>query len=113
MEDVMMHEVRPVRKQFDIWAHSEPQLERRLHWFGRALALRNGYIVAVQRTSGEGRHVASIAYEVPLPAQRSRRQRPSHPSSGLTRNDLTGRDQIGRGRDVLARPAAGRDDLDA
>jgi hypothetical protein len=58
----------PVRRHFDLSASSEPQLELRLHWFGRALEVRQGYIVAVQRRrSGRGKHVASIAYEVPLP----------------------------------------------
>jgi hypothetical protein len=76
MEDSAMDDVQPVRKQFDISAPSEPQLELRLHWFGRALAVRRGYIVAVQRRqSGAGKHVASIAYEVPLPAQGQRRSR--------------------------------------
>jgi hypothetical protein len=63
-----MHHGLPVRKHFDISALSEPQLELRLHWFGRALAVRRGYIVDVQRRrSGAGEHVASIAYELPLP----------------------------------------------
>jgi hypothetical protein len=63
-----MHDALPVRKHFDISALSEPQLELRLHWFGRALAVRDGYIVDVKRRrSGAGEHVASIAYEMPLP----------------------------------------------
>jgi hypothetical protein len=80
MEDSVMDDVRAVRKQFDISAPSEPQLELRLHWFGCALAVRRGYIVAVQRRqSGPGQHVASIAYEVPLPAQ-ARRRAPKAPA---------------------------------
>ncbi len=63
-----MHDALPVRKEFDICAPSEPQLELRLHWFGRALAVRRGYIVHVKRgRSHAGEHVASIAYEMPLP----------------------------------------------
>jgi hypothetical protein len=73
LEDPMMNDVLPVRKQFDIIARSEPQLELRLHWFGCALAARRGYIVNVQRRrSGMGQHVASIAYELPLPPSRRR-----------------------------------------
>jgi hypothetical protein len=63
-----MHEVRSIRRQFDIVGSSQSQLELRLHWFGRALAVRRGYIVAVLRSrGGRGEHVASIAYEMPLP----------------------------------------------
>jgi hypothetical protein len=63
-----MQHVRSIRRQFDIVAASEPQLELRLRWFGCALAVRSGYIVGVLRTrSGRGEHVASIAYEMPLP----------------------------------------------
>lgn len=58
----------PVRRHVDISARTGAQLELRLHWFGRALAVRSGYIVAVQRRPSQpGRHVASIAYEMPLP----------------------------------------------
>lgn len=68
-----MNDALPVRKHFDIVARSEPQLELRLHWFGRALAVRRGYIVDVQRRrSGVGQHVATIAYELPLPPSRRR-----------------------------------------
>lgn len=63
-----MQDALPVRKEFDISAPSEPQLELRLHWFGRALEVRRGYIVHVKRgRSHAGEHVASIAYEMPLP----------------------------------------------
>jgi hypothetical protein len=57
----------PVRKEFDIRAQNAPQLELRLHWFGRALEARSGYIVQVKRRRHQGEHVASIAYEMPLP----------------------------------------------
>lgn len=75
-----MPDAYPIRKQIDICARSEPQLELRLHWFGSALAIRDGYIVAVKRQrSGADRHVASIAYEVPVPlcAPRPRRRAPA------------------------------------
>jgi hypothetical protein len=58
----------PVRRHVDISARTGAQLELRLHWFGRALAVRSGCIVAVhRRSSQQGRHVASVAYEMPLP----------------------------------------------
>jgi hypothetical protein len=69
-----MQDAFPVRKEFDIRAPSAPQLELRLHWFGRALEARRGYIVRVQRRRLRGEHVASIAYEMPLPRY-GRRQR--------------------------------------
>ena len=51
-----------------ISARSSAQLELRLHWFTRALAIRGGYIVATaRRSSGAGRHMAAVAYELPLP----------------------------------------------
>jgi hypothetical protein len=79
-----MHHARSIRRQFDIVASSESQLELRLHWFGRALAVRRGYIVAVLRSrSGRGAHVASIAYEMPLPRYPKglgARRRPRQPS---------------------------------
>jgi hypothetical protein len=62
-----MQDALPVRKEFDIRASSAPQLELRLHWFGRALEARRGYIVQVKRRRHQGEHVASIAYEMPLP----------------------------------------------
>ena len=77
-----MEEALPVRKEFDIRAPNAPQLELRLHWFGRALEARSGYIVRVQRRRHGGEHVASIAYEMPLPRY-SRRGRSA--SSGLER----------------------------
>jgi hypothetical protein len=59
----------PVRRHVDISAQTGAQLELRLLWFGRALAVRSGSIVTVYRHSGKsGRHVASIAYEMPLPS---------------------------------------------
>lgn len=71
-----MQDALPIRKEFDIRAPSAPQLELRLHWFGRALEARHGYIVRVMRRRQQGEHVASIAYEMPLPRY-GRRQRPS------------------------------------
>jgi len=61
-----------IRKEFDIRAPNAPQLELRLHWFGRALEARHGYIVRVKRRRHQGEHVASIAYEMPLPRYGSR-----------------------------------------
>lgn len=73
-----MRDALPIRKEFDIRAPSAPQLELRLHWFGRALEARRGHIVRVRRRRDDGEHVASIAYEMPLPryAGRARRRRP-------------------------------------
>jgi len=68
----------PVRRHVDISARTGAQLELRLHWFGRALAVRSGYIVAVHpRTCQPDRHVVSVAYEMPLPqyARRPRKER--------------------------------------
>jgi hypothetical protein len=62
-----MEQAPPVRKEFDIRAPNAPQLELRLHWFGRALEARRGYIVRVKRRRHGDEHVASIAYEMPLP----------------------------------------------
>jgi hypothetical protein len=69
-----MEDTPPVRKEFDIRAPNAPQLELRLHWFGRALEARSGYIVRVKRRRHGHEHVASIAYEMPLPphARRAR-----------------------------------------
>lgn len=82
-----MHHARSIRRQFDIVASSDSQLELRLHWFERALAVRRGVIVAVLRSrGGRGEHVASIAYEMPLPrypktpGAARRRQRQSSPA---------------------------------
>jgi hypothetical protein len=69
-----MQDALPVRKEFDIRALSAPQLELRLHWFGRALEARRGYIVRVKRHRHQGEHVASIAYEMPLPKYGRQRQ---------------------------------------
>jgi hypothetical protein len=75
VEDPNMHDALPVRKQFDICAPSASQLELRLHWFGRALEIRRGHIVHVERQrSGAGQHVASVAYEVPVHHARSTRR---------------------------------------
>jgi hypothetical protein len=70
-----MQEELPIRKEFDIRAPNAPQLELRLRWFGVALEARKGYIVRVKRRRHGGEHVASIAYEMPLPryARRARR----------------------------------------
>jgi hypothetical protein len=58
----------PVRRHVNISARSGAQLELRLHWLTRALAVHGGYIVATRRRStGAGRHVAAVAYELPLP----------------------------------------------
>jgi hypothetical protein len=58
----------PVRRHVNISARSGAQLELRLHWLMTALALRGGYIVATRRRSTlAGRHVAAVAYELPLP----------------------------------------------
>jgi hypothetical protein len=65
----------PIRKEFDIRAPNAPQLELRLRWFGVALEARSGYIVRVKRRRHGGEHVASIAYEMPLPRY-ARRARP-------------------------------------
>jgi hypothetical protein len=62
------YEGAPVRRHVNISARSGAQLELRLHWFTRALAVRGGYIVALlQRSTGAGRQVATVAYELPLP----------------------------------------------
>jgi hypothetical protein len=67
MKDEMKQEA-PVRRHVNISARSSAQLELRLHWFTRALAVRGGYILAMlRRSSGAGRHVATVAYELPLP----------------------------------------------
>jgi len=71
-----MQDALPVRKEFDIRALSAPQLELRLHWFGRALEARHGYIVRVKRRRHQGEHVASIAYEMPLPKYGRRARQP-------------------------------------
>lgn len=63
-----MQNALPVRKEFDLRAPSAPQLELRLRWFGRALEARRGYIVRLERRRHGGEHVASIAYEMPLPS---------------------------------------------
>ena len=57
----------PVRKEVDLRAPSAPQLELRLRWFGHALEARRGYIVRLERRRHGREHVASIAYEMPLP----------------------------------------------
>jgi hypothetical protein len=63
----MSHQA-PVRRQVNISARTRAQLELRLHWLTRALAIRGGYILAMRRRSTvAGRHVAAVAYEMPLP----------------------------------------------
>jgi hypothetical protein len=62
-----MQDALPIRKQFDLRAPSAPQLELRLRWFGHALEARCGYIVRLERRRHGHEHVASIAYEMPLP----------------------------------------------
>jgi hypothetical protein len=58
----------PVRRHVNISAQSGAQLELRLHWLTKALAVHGGYIVATRRRStGAGRHMAAVAYEMPLP----------------------------------------------
>lgn len=62
-----MYEALPVRKYFDIRARDAARLELELKSFGRALQRRRGYILSVERCSSGSEHVASIAYEMPLP----------------------------------------------
>jgi len=63
-----MKDEAPVRRHVNISARSGAQLELRLHWFTRALSIRGGYIIAtLRRWSEAGRHVATVAYELPLP----------------------------------------------
>lgn len=76
-----MQDAVPVRKEFDIRAANAPQLELRLHWFGRALEARSGYIVRVERRRHCGEHVASIAYEMLLPRYARPPRRPAAPAA--------------------------------
>ena len=77
-----MMEEAPVRRHVNISARSGAQLELRLHWLTRALAVQGGYIVATRRRSiGAGRHVAAVAYEMPLP----KFARPLHRKPGRDR----------------------------
>lgn len=81
-----MHHSRSIRREFHIVAANESQLERRLHWFESALAVRRGTIVAVLRSRSGGEHVATISYEMPLPrypktAGAARRRQRSAPAS--------------------------------
>jgi hypothetical protein len=62
-----MRDALPIRKEIDLRATSAPQLELRLRWFGHALEARRGYIVRLERRRLGAEHVASIAYEMPLP----------------------------------------------
>src|SRR5688572_30355771 len=58
----------PIRKHVNISARDSAQLELRLHWFARALAERQGYIVALlRRANASGRQVATVSYELQLP----------------------------------------------
>lgn len=60
---------RPIRKHVNISARDSAQLELRLHWFARALAERQGYIVALRRLrEASGRQVAAVSYELQLPS---------------------------------------------
>ena len=77
-----MQEAHAVRKEFEIRAPSAPQLELRLHWFGRALEARCGYIVRVERRRRGPEHVASIAYEMPLPRYARRARLPALAEGG-------------------------------
>jgi hypothetical protein len=87
-----MQDSLPIRKEFDIRAPNAPQLELRLHWFGRALQARSGYIVRVERRRHGAEHVASIAYEMPVPrygvAGRARSGRRAMPPSNGAGGDL-------------------------
>jgi hypothetical protein len=71
----------PVRKHVNISARDSAQLELRLHWFARALAERQGYIVALlRRCNASGHQVATVSYELQLPrlappAQQAHRRR--------------------------------------
>ena len=87
----------PVRRHVDIWA----QLELRLHWFGTALAVRSGYVVAVhRRPSQPGRHVASIAYELPLPRYTRPPRKARSPFAPDARGQELGQEQ-GRSAGVM------------
>ena len=80
------YEQAPVRRHVNISARSGAQLELRLHWFTRALAVRGGYIIALlQRSTGAGRQVATVAYELPLPkfARPGRGAATRQPSPGV------------------------------
>jgi hypothetical protein len=78
-----MREALPIRKEIDLRATSAPQLELRLRWFGHALEARRGYIVRIERRRLGAEHVASIAYEMPLPRYgRAARQGSSVPEHG-------------------------------
>ena len=76
----------PVRKHVNISARDSAQLELRLHWFARALAERQGYIVALlRRSNASGRQVATVSYDLQLPtavpqvaSPRARRSAPRH-----------------------------------
>ena len=58
---------RPVRRHVNISARDSAQLELRLHWFARALAERDGYIVSLlRRCSASGRPSATVSYELQL-----------------------------------------------
>jgi hypothetical protein len=83
-----VHEQAPVRRHVNISARSGAQLELRLHWFTRALAVRGGYIIAMlRRSTGAGRQVATVAYELPLPkfARPGRGAATRQPSPGVRR----------------------------
>jgi hypothetical protein len=104
-----MQDALPVRKEFDIRAPSAPQLELRLHWFGRALEARSGYIVQVKRRRHLGEHVASIAYEMPLPRYELKQRSPNRHDP--LRYDQSRHDMARRGQRRVA--ASGSDGYDS
>ena len=85
-----MQDAPAVRKEFEIRAPSAPQLELRLHWFGRALEARCGYIVRVERCRRGPEHVAAIAYEMPLPRYGRRSRLPARAEGSEARVSAVG-----------------------
>jgi hypothetical protein len=92
----MMQVPPAVRKEFEIRAPSAPQLELRLHWFGRALEARCGYIVRVERGQRGLEHVASIAYEMPLPRYGRRSRVPARADGAQSLLGASGADATAR-----------------
>jgi hypothetical protein len=80
-----MQEAHAVRKEFEIHAPSAAQLELRLHWFGRALEARRGYVVRVERCRRGPEHIASVAYEMPLPRYGRRSRVPARAEGAESR----------------------------
>lgn len=61
-----------VCKRFDICAEHALQLELRIDAFSRALDVRGGRVVDVERSQKpEGGHLASVQYTLPLPLSKS------------------------------------------